>query len=327
MTTTANNGPFVRTVTGDVSPEALGATNYHEHLFQVSPLLPGDELTDELKSSTEAGLLKASGFDTMVDATPIGLGRNPVATAKISVERALRVIATTGRHREAHYAVDHWTRSLTETALAEILVRDLTEALPQSDGPDVSSPRAMLDGTPVRAGILKAGIDYWKISPFEHQTLIALSRAQRVTGAPVMIHIEHGTLAHEVLDILDTLGVSASCVALAHMDRNLDPGLHVSLIERGAFLGYDGMARAKIHSDHDLISLTHSVVDAAGAHNILLGGDVARASRYIAYGGMPGMQYLGERYIPRLRIELGPEAVSHLLVTNPARWLSWTPPH
>ena len=30
--------PRVRTVSGDVAPEELGATDYHEHLFQVSPL-------------------------------------------------------------------------------------------------------------------------------------------------------------------------------------------------------------------------------------------------------------------------------------------------
>jgi predicted metal-dependent phosphotriesterase family hydrolase len=33
----------VSTVLGDVAASDLGRTNYHEHLFQVSPLLPGDE--------------------------------------------------------------------------------------------------------------------------------------------------------------------------------------------------------------------------------------------------------------------------------------------
>ena len=32
----------VRTVRGDVAPGSLGRVNYHEHLFQVTPLLPGD---------------------------------------------------------------------------------------------------------------------------------------------------------------------------------------------------------------------------------------------------------------------------------------------
>jgi 5-phospho-D-xylono-1,4-lactonase len=34
----------IRTVLGDIRAEELGATHNHEHAFQVSPLLPGDEL-------------------------------------------------------------------------------------------------------------------------------------------------------------------------------------------------------------------------------------------------------------------------------------------
>lgn len=326
MTPEAQPHGLVRTVTGDVPPSVLGVTNYHEHLFQISPLLPGDEVDDERKSSEEAGLLKASGFDTVVDATPLGLGRNPVATAEISTRHGIHVIATTGRHREAHYETSHWVREFTDSTLAAAFVRDLTEAMPRRKVQDAPVASAMVNGQPVRAGLLKAGIDYWNISSFERQTLEAVAAAQRTTGAPVMIHTEHGTAAHEVLDILEGLVVPTSSVVLAHMDRNLDPGLHVSLIERGVLLGYDGMARAKIHSDHELIALTRTVIEKAGPNNILIGGDVARARRYVAYGGMPGLQYLADRYLPRLKQELGKERVSQLLVANPAAWLSWKPP-
>lgn len=37
----------VTTVLGNIDARSLGRTNYHEHLFQVTPLLPGDELEDE----------------------------------------------------------------------------------------------------------------------------------------------------------------------------------------------------------------------------------------------------------------------------------------
>jgi 5-phospho-D-xylono-1,4-lactonase len=314
---------LIRTVLGDVGPRSLGPTNYHEHLFQVSPLLPGDELDDEEKSSQEAGLLQASGFTAMVDATPLGLGHNPEGIARISAERNLSVIATTGRHREEHYGGDHWVRNLSDDTLAEAFVRDLTTGMPINEGAHLLNTAHSPEGNPVRAGILKAGIGYWSISTFEHQTLDALSVAHHNTGAPVMIHLELGTAAHEVLDLLEKSSVEPSSVALAHMDRNLDPGLHASLAERGAYLGYDGMARAKSHSDHSLLELTRLVVEKVGADKILLGGDVARASRYVAYGGMPGIQYLGERYVPRLREILGDEAMSLILVTNPAQWLTW----
>lgn len=61
---------FVRMVLADIAPEALGPTNYHEHLFQSSPLLPGDELDQELYSGREAALLYAAGMTAMVEATP-----------------------------------------------------------------------------------------------------------------------------------------------------------------------------------------------------------------------------------------------------------------
>ena len=314
---------LIRSVLGDLEPQSLGATNYHEHLFQVSRLLPGDELDDEEKSSAEAGLLRASGFTAMVDATPLGLGQNPEGVARISAKHDLAVVATTGRHREEHYGGDHWVRNFSDDTLAEAFVRDLTMGMPVDEGAHLLETAHSPAGSPVRAGILKAGIGCWAISTFERQTLDALSVAHNTTGAPVMIHLEFGTAAHEVLDLLEKNQVDASSVALAHMDRNLDPGLHASLAERGAYLGYDGMARAKSHSDHSLLELTRLVVEKVGADKILLGGDVARASRYIAYGGMPGIQYLGERYIPRLREILGEKAMSHILVTNPATWLTW----
>lgn len=316
----------VRTVLGDVDPATLGRVNYHEHLFQVSPLLPGDELDDERASGLEAASLKASGFETMMDATPLGLGRDPEALARISAATGLAVVATSGRHREAHYAADHPTRSWDASRLAALFVSDVQAGMPASDD-GIDGPRAVApDGEPVRAGMLKGGVDYWRISAFERITLEALGEAHRATGAPVMVHLEFCTAAHEVLDLLAAEGVASDRVVLAHADRDPDAGLHLSLTERGAFLGYDGFARPRTRSDAELLQLTASVVAGGGTGRIVLGGDVARATRYIAYGGMPGLAYLGERYLPRLRALVGDEAVDRMLVDNPARLLTLSAP-
>lgn len=316
---------MIRTVLGDVDPATLGRTNYHEHLFQVTPLLPGDELDDEDASAAEAGLLKTSGFAAMVDATPFGLGRNPEAVARISKATGMTVVATTGRHREAHYGDDHPMQVWNVEQLAELFIADVTAGMPADDAvvfesPDVPIAR-MPNRKPVRAGMLKAGIDYWRISPFERTTLEALAAAHRVTHAPVMVHLEFCTAAHEVLDLLASEGVASDRVVLAHADRDPDPALHVSLAERGAYLGYDGFARPRTRSDAELLALTEKVVEGVGADRILLGGDVARRTRYISYGGMPGLAYLGERYLPRLRSVVGADAVERMLVANPARLL------
>lgn len=316
----------IRTVLGDIAPADLGPTNYHEHLFQVSPLLPDDELDDEEASGAEAALLKASGFAAMVDATPFGLGRNPEALARISTTTGLQIVATAGLHREAHYGDDHPMQVWTVDHLTTLFLSDLTTGIAADDAETFESPDVTAARTPtgkrIRAGMLKGGIDYWHISSFERTTLEALAAAHRATNAPIMIHLEFCTGAHEVLDLLAAEGVASDRVVLAHADRDPDAALHISLIERGAYLGYDGASRPRIRSDAELVTLTEQVVEAAGAERILLGGDVARRTRYISYGGMPGLAYLGDRYLPRLRTAIGDDAVTAMVTANPARLLA-----
>ncbi len=317
-----DSGTTIRTVTGDVRAAALGTVDYHEHLFQVSPLLPGDELTDEDASGAEAGLLFGSGISAMVDATPTGLGRRPAALARISIGTGLRIVATTGAHREAHYGPGHWLAGLTADQLAARFLADLRDGLPQSDGP-AASPAALTEsGQQIRAGVLKAGIDYWSISSFERRVIEAVGSAYRATGAAVMVHLEHGSAAFEVLALLADNGVPAAATVLAHVDRNPDPGLHAEIAAAGAYLGYDGIARSKSWPDSVVLDCLLRTAEQGGLDRILLGGDVARRTRYVAYGGMPGLAYLGDRFLPRLAAAGSPELVEQVMVSNPARWLS-----
>jgi phosphotriesterase-related protein len=246
----------------------------------------------------------------MVEATPTGLGRRPEAVARVSAETGLRIVHVTGAHREAHYSPGH------------PLLDESVEALVHRFSGDLFSG---MDGTPVRAGAVKAGAGYWSFTAFERRVLTAAGQVSAGTGAPVMVHLEHGSAAHEVLDLLAAEGCPEDRVALAHVDRNPDPGLHVELAARGAYLGYDGAARHQRWPDSVLIDCLAAVVAGGAGERVLLGGDVARRTRYPSYGGMPGLAYLFDRFVPRVRAAVGDAALASVLVANPARWLSWEP--
>ncbi|HYP44117.1 MAG TPA: hypothetical protein VEQ66_02845 [Propionibacteriaceae bacterium] len=318
--------PVVRTVLGDLPAEQLGRTDYHEHLFQVTPLLVGDELDDERASGAEAALLKGSGFAAMVDATPTGLGRRPAALARISRATGLHVVASTGAHREAHYPPGHWLTRLTTDQLTSRFVAEVELGLPADDTQPVSGPAEDL-AAPVRAGILKAGISYWSWTPFERRVLAAVAAASARTGAPVMVHLEHGSAAVEVLEVLAAEGAAPSSVVLAHMDRLPDPGLHAELAATGAYLGYDGWARTRNWPDSMLIECLVRAAELGAGDRLLLGGDVARRSRYVSYGGLPGLGYLGRRVLPRLVRSGHADLVQAAVVDNPRRLLSRPDPH
>ena len=312
---------IVRTVLGDVAPDALGVTDYHEHLLQVSPLLADDALDDEHKSQAEAQDLASHGIGAMIEATPMGLGRDDEAVARISAATGLAIVHVTGAHHRDHYREDHPLVTANEESLTSFFLNDVLDGFKRRDGKRSQSPT----GEPIRAGMVKTGIRYWAIGDFERRVLAAAARTHVATGAPIMVHTTHGSAGHEVLDRLEADGVPRSSVVLAHMDRNLDPGLWADLTASGAYLGMDGMARHREAPDSAITQAIRALVEAGGGERILLGGDVARASRYIAYGGMPGLAYLQRRFVPRLTDAVGDDAVRAIQVANPARLLAFTP--
>jgi len=319
---------IIRTVLGDIEPGALKRLDYHEHLFQATRLLAGEELDDEAASRDEAQQLRDSGIGAMIEATPIGLGRNPDAVARISAATGLQIVHATGAHHSGHYQAGHWLRALTVSELTARFVEEVTDGIrvnERTSGSMITTPAP--DDLPVRAGIVKAGITYWKIGNFERRVLESAAATSLVTGVGIMVHLECGSATHEILDLLGGYGVAANRVILAHVDRNLDAALHTELAARGAYLGYDGMARHLNGPDSAILDCAEAVVSSGGGDRLLLGGDVARRSRYLAYGGMPGLRYLAERFLPRLSDRIGRDAVDRILLHNPRLALAFPSEH
>jgi phosphotriesterase-related protein len=171
----------VRTVRGDIGPDQLGPTDSHEHLFFVTRLQPGDEMADLEAAVTEARTLWEAGGRTLVDWTPLGLGRSPEGLLQVSLATGLHVVGATGVHRDAHYAPEDPLRAETEEALARRFVADLTAW----DAP---------------AGVIKVGASYHRLQPLEKKAFAAAALAYQETGVPVCVHTEHGTMGLGIVE-------------------------------------------------------------------------------------------------------------------------------
>ena len=313
---------IIRTIAGDIAPEKLGRTNYHEHAFQVSPLLPGDELTSKEKSGNEFLRLAKSGFDSYVDATPIGLGRRPDLIAEIANRSGLQVIHATGVHKEAHYANGQKITQLEVDQLAKLFAYELQTGILLDDSTLLINEA---NTSAIKAGFIKFGISDAPLTAFENRALQASAVVSAKTGAAIMIHTDSASEIFPTLDLLEESGANLARVVVAHIDRRPDSRFHAEIAARGAYLGYDGAGRSKYFADEVLVELFANLVELGFGANVLFGADVARSSRYVEYGGAPGLEYLGNTFLPKLRARTSDEIVEKTLTTNPANWLAFNP--
>ncbi|MFL5961648.1 MAG: phosphotriesterase [Gaiellaceae bacterium] len=294
---------IVRTVLGDIAPGDLGPCDAHEHLFLDTPAQPGEEFLDRDKATDEARALLAAGAHSLVDWTPLGLGRDLDGLAHVARETGLHVVSATGLHRDAHYTADDPYRAETVDELSRRFEAELAE----------------------RCGVIKAGASYHHLTPFEEKAFEAVAAAHARTGAPVCVHTQHGTMGLVLVERLSSLGVPPSSVILAHVDRNPDAGEHAETASTGATLQLDGPGRAKYWPDSTILQLIAELAERGHAERLLLGGDVGRRGMLRAYGGGPGLDYVFARFKPRLERELGSDLSDQIFVRNPARAFAWDP--
>ena len=289
---------------GPIPAAELGVTDAHDHLFLRSPALPGQDFDNVEKAVEEVA---GSDLETIVEVTPIGLGRNPAGMREVSERTGVHIVAATGYHRDAHYPPDHWVHTATVEQLAERIVADLRDGM---------------DGEAARAGVIKTGASYQRITQSEGRRLIAAAVASKETGAPILVHTEIGTMGHEIVDLLTREGVAPDSIILAHLDRNPDFELHSEIADRGVWLEYDTVGRIKYRPDSQLLDL----IAGGRQDRMMLGLDLGQRDYFRAFGGGPGLGYLMKRFVPRLRKRIGDDAVRGILVENPARAFAITNP-
>ena len=349
MTVNANQGD-VMTVLGPVPSDNLGITLMHEHLFNDIRLLfkPGPDASvqdldrwqqkltlENLHVAREAGPIAdnyvldnelvaiedlmefgVSGGGTLVELTPIGVGRDPLAIRRVSEAAGVNVVMGTGWYREMYHPDNMAGRAIDD--LATEMEKDITVGV---------------GSTGVRAGIIgEIGVHVddpdSAVPDAEIKCIRAAARAACVTGAAVSVHMVGGKNAR--LDVINALldeGADLSRVVLSHSDLIAhDDQLLLELLEYGVYVEFDLLGRVEAVP---IPSRSASVLDAilkltadGWIERILLSQDFCMKWHLKRWGGV-GRSWLLDRFLPYLRSNyISEQQVETIMVDNPKRLLT-----
>ncbi|MGW3176975.1 phosphotriesterase family protein [Streptomyces sp. NPDC001153] len=293
----------VRTVLGDIRPGELGVCDAHDHLFLRSPRLPGQELDDLTAARAELAAFRAAGGAAVVQWTPYGMGRRAADLPELSRATGVRLVCATGLHQAVHYDSALPGRPAGD-GLTGLFVSELTDGI---------------GTTGVRAGLIKVAGGFHALDAHARWTMRAAAEAHHATGAPIAVHLELGTAALDVLDLLcGELGVPGDRVILGHLNRFPDPVVQRQAAESGCWLAFDGPSRAHHATDWRMPEAVRALADAGFGDRLLLGGDTVVAGARSVDGGT-GMPHLLRGVRARLVAELGAELVDRMLAEHPGR--------
>lgn len=336
----------LRTVLGDIESAEMGATLPHEHVFGDVEMYwyPGDDpraerepdsvprldnlwhwrenpcvnrgnlhMGDERDGIDEVGLLPSLGVGTLVNLSPIGMGRNAAGLRRVSEATGVHIVAGS-----AYYVAASWPeerRTMTEDQMVEEIVNEITVGM---------------EGTDIRAGIVgEVGLS-WPLDPLEERSLAASVRAHRLTGAALSIHNPYyvpgaGTM-REIGKRLADLGADMSRVIMGHCDGFArDPQFVDVAVELGCYVeldlfgypsGYEAEVDFVYPSDELRVDTILGLIKAGLAYRVLLSHDICFKTSRQKYGGN-GYGYIHRVIVPWLRRKhAGEEALEQILVRN-----------
>ena len=312
----------ITTVSGDIKAENLGFCQSHEHLFIAKGhsfhINPDICINDEEKSIQEARLYKKAGGDAVVDAQPIGTGRDAAALERISRESGVHIIASTGFHKLLFYPREHWIFSCSEDMLSHIFIRELTAGMYGLCDEHMPEQK-----THFRAGQIKAALDSGSFTDTYRKLFLAAANAANQTGRVLMVHIEAGSDPVALAEFLGREKVNSEKIVFCHLDRAIpDLGVHKEICARKIALEYDTIARPKYHSDQRETEILLDMLKDGCENRILMGLDTTRA-RLKSYDGNIGLDYILNQFVPALMAAGVPQKVINKIFTdNPARIFS-----
>jgi phosphotriesterase-related protein len=317
----------INTVTGRITPEQLGLTLVHEHLLigypgwfmdTAHPFRRSEALARAVDALSE---LRALGVKTFVDPCPSDLGRDVEFMAEVAQRTGMQIICAAGAYKQDQ-GVCYTFNAMSVEQITEIYVRELTEGIGL---------------TGIRAGLVKVATGAHGITPYEQKLLQAAGRAAAQVGCTVLTHTDEARFGLEQIAALTEAGVPAHRILVGHCDGRDDLAYHASLVERGAYVGFDRFGIEYFMKDEARIEMVLRLVRAGHTRSLCLSHD-ATCGAWLgrpSFDGkhvllpellkqfMPNSEptHLFKRILPRMReLGLAEADIQTMLVDNPARY-------
>jgi len=304
------------TVRGSIDVGRMGATLVHEHVLVD---FAGAERVS--RSRYDAGEafrvilphlqdLHKRGCRTLLECTPAYLGRDPLLLRRLSEASGLHIVTNTGYYGAASdsavpkHAYAESARQLAARWTAEF--------------------RAGIEGTGIRPGFVKIGVEPGRLSDIDRKLVEAAALCHLDTGLTLAVHTGDGAAALEIVSVLTRLGVSPEAYVWVHSQNERDLATRSWAAQQGTWIELDGVAPGSLDAhlegivdlfrrdQLDRVLVSH---DAGWYHVGEPGG-----------GGYRPHTFLFDTLVPALRARGLDEAdVRRLLVDNPARAFATRP--
>jgi phosphotriesterase-related protein len=263
----------IETLNGPLDTADLGTVLMHEHIFNITAEIqiahPGfngwDPEVEIPKANEELRRVKEAGIDTIVELSPIGLGRSLEFIRPACEGTGLNVILATGLYtydvlpRPWHFS-GPGTLLDGEEPLDELMRADLRDGI---------------EGSGIKPGILKCAIDAAGLTDHVDRVVRSVLRIHKETGAPICIHTnpaeERGL---DALRVLEEEGVDSGRVMLAHCGDSTDLDyLDKLATQSDALLGFDRFGLNILLPFEDRVGTVAAMCERGYADRMILSQD------------------------------------------------------
>ncbi|MCI0438363.1 MAG: phosphotriesterase-related protein [Chloroflexi bacterium] len=309
----------INTVLGPMDTSRLGFTLSHEHVLVTSAGIQYvyPEFIDRAgtirKAVADLKQARSEGLRTIVDVTTIDLGRDIRLLEQVSRESGVNIICATGTWRDIPRVF--WTA--TPNVIAPLYVREIQEGI---------------EGTGIKAGIIKVANDMGGVTPEGEIILRAAARAQKATGVPISTHTwAPERVGEQQVRIFEEEGVDLNRVYVGHSNDTTDTGYLLGLLKKGVWIGLDRYPgfRPELPNWEARTETAYKLVEAGYGHKIMLGHDWSvtlsianRETQEARHQRNPdGYLFITRKVLPKLK-QLGASdaVIEQIMVDNPRRF-------